>query len=55
MIDWLRNFVENYINNTNGMYFPTVQVKDIIEILIIAVILYEIMLWIQRRGCCFEG
>ena len=45
MIDWLRNFVDNY---TNDMYLPTVQIKDIIEILIIAVILYEIMLWIKN-------
>ena len=45
MIDWLRNFIDNY---TGGMYFPAVQVKDIIEILILTVIVYEIMLWIKK-------
>lgn len=45
MIDWLRNFIDNY---TDGMYFPAVQVKDIIEILILTVIVYEIMLWIKN-------
>ena len=45
MIDWLRNFIDNY---TGGMYFPAVQVKDIIEILILTVIVYEIMLWIKN-------
>ena len=45
MIDWLRNFIDNY---THDMYFPRVQVMDIIEILIITVIVYEIMLWIKN-------
>lgn len=45
MIDWLRNFVDNY---THDMYIPRVQVMDIIEILIITVIVYEIMLWIKN-------
>ena len=45
MIDWLRNFIDNY---TEGMYFPAIQVKDIIEILILTVIVYEIMLWIKN-------
>ena len=45
MIDWLRNFVDNY---THDMYVPRVQVMDIIEILIITVIVYEIMLWIKN-------
>lgn len=30
------------------MYFPKVQVMDVIEILIVAVIVYEIMLWIKN-------
>ena len=45
MIDWMRNFFDNY---TNDMYFPSIQVMDIIEILIITVIVYEIMLWIKN-------
>ena len=45
MIDWMRNFIDNY---THGMYFPKIQVMDIIEILIITVIVYEIMLWIKN-------
>lgn len=45
MIDWLKNFIDNY---TEGMYFPTIEVKDIVEILIITVVLYEIMLWIKN-------
>ena len=45
MIDWLRNFIDNY---TEGMYFPAIQVKDIVEILILTVIVYEIMLWIKN-------
>ena len=45
MIDWMRNFIDNY---THGMYFPRIQVMDIIEILIITVIVYEIMLWIKN-------
>ena len=45
MIDWLRNFIDNY---THDMYFPRVQVMDVIEILIITVIVYEIMLWIKN-------
>ena len=45
MIDWMRNFIDNY---THGMYFPKIQIMDIIEILIITVIVYEIMLWIKN-------
>ena len=45
MIDWLRNFIDNY---THDMYFPRVQVMDVIEILIITVLVYEIMLWIKN-------
>lgn len=45
MIEWLKNFIDNY---TEGMYFPTIEVKDIVEILIITVVLYEIMLWIKN-------
>lgn len=45
MIDWLKNIAGNYME---GKYFPSVEFKDIVEILIIAVIVYEIMLWIKN-------
>ncbi|HJB45960.1 MAG TPA: diadenylate cyclase CdaA [Candidatus Mediterraneibacter surreyensis] len=45
MLGWMRNFIDNY---THGMYFPKIQIMDIIEILIITVIVYEIMLWIKN-------
>lgn len=45
MIDWIRSFLDNY---TNGMYFPKIQIMDVIEILILTVIVYEIMLWIKN-------
>ena len=45
MMDWVRNFFDNY---TRDMYFPSIEIKDVIEILIIAVIVYEIMLWIKN-------
>lgn len=45
MMAWTKSFLENY---TNGMYLPHIQVIDVIEILIITVIVYEIMLWIKN-------
>lgn len=45
MMAWIKTFFENY---TNGMYLPHIQVIDVIEILIITVIVYEIMLWIKN-------
>ena len=45
MLDWIKSILDNY---TNGMYFPHIQIIDIIEILIITVIVYEIMLWIKN-------
>ena len=45
MLAGIRTFISNY---TNGMYFPHIQIIDIIEILIITVIVYEIMLWIKN-------
>ena len=40
-----KSILDNY---TNGMYFPNIHIKDVIEILIVAVIVYEIMLWIKN-------
>lgn len=45
MIEWIRNFIDNY---TNNMYLPNIRVMDVIEILIVGVIVYEIMLWIKN-------
>lgn len=45
MEQWIRLFFDNYIHD---MYFPDVHLTDIIEILIVAVIVYEIMLWIKN-------
>lgn len=45
MADWISSFFNRY---ANGMYFPEIQIKDIAEILIITVIVYEIMLWIKN-------
>ena len=45
MVDWMRSFFDNY---TQDMYFPSIQVMDVVEILIITVIVYEIMLWIKN-------
>ena len=39
MLDWIKSILDNY---TNGMYFPNIHIKDVIEILIVAVIVYEI-------------
>lgn len=45
MEQWISNFFDNYMND---MYFPNVHLTDFIEILIVAVIVYEIMLWIKN-------
>lgn len=45
MEQWVTRFFEKYIS---GLYFPSVNLIDIIEILIITVIVYEIMLWIKN-------
>ena len=45
MEQWIRNFFENYVSD---MYFPNVHLTDIIEIIIVAVIVYEIMRWIKN-------
>ena len=39
MEDRIRIFLNNYIN---GLYFPTVHLTDVIEILIITVIVYAL-------------
>lgn len=45
MEQWTVSFIDKYLDN---IYFPSIGLTDIVEILIIAVILYEIMLWIKN-------
>lgn len=45
MEQWIKNFFDNYMSD---MYFPDVHLTDIIEILIVAVIVYELLLWIKN-------
>lgn len=45
MLEWMKSVLDNYMTD---MYFPNLHIKDVIEILIVAVILYEIMLWIKN-------
>ena len=44
-------FLEKYIS---AWYIPEIKVVDIIEIIIISVLVYEIMVWIKntKHGCC---
>lgn len=42
---WIRSFFEKYVSD---MYFPNVHLTDIIEIIIVAVLVYELMLWIKH-------
>ena len=42
---WVTLFFDKYIHES---YFPSVGITDIVEILIIAVVVYEIMLWIKN-------
>lgn len=42
---WIQNFMNKYIGD---WYFPAIRLTDILEILIITVIVYEIMLWIKN-------
>ncbi|CUX29134.1 diadenylate cyclase CdaA [Clostridium sp. C105KSO13] len=45
MEQWIKSFFDNYVSD---MYFPDVRLTDIIEILIIAAIVYRVMLWIKN-------
>ncbi len=45
MKQWMQMFFEDYITDK---YIPTIHFTDIIEILIVAIIVYEIMLWIKN-------
>lgn len=42
---WATMFFEKYMS---GWYFPEIGITDIIEIIIVAVIIYEVMLWIKN-------
>lgn len=45
MMDWIRTYFSNY---THDPYIPSIQITDVLEILIMTVIVYEIMLWIKN-------
>ena len=45
MQHWVTLFFDKYIHES---YFPSVGITDIVEILIITVVVYEIMLWIKN-------
>jgi diadenylate cyclase len=45
MEQWIKSFFDNYVND---MYFPNVHLTDIVEILIVAAIVYKVMLWIKN-------
>ncbi len=45
MEQWIQNFFYKYLGS---LYFPTVTVTDIVEIIIVAIAVYEIMLWIKN-------
>ena len=46
MMDWIRTYFSNYAHDP---YIPSIQITDVLEILIMTVIVYEIMLWIKTR------
>lgn len=45
MMDWIRTYFSNYAHDP---YIPSIQITDVLEILIMTVIVYEIMLWIKN-------
>ena len=53
MFDPIRNFMEKYINTT----LPSIGAKDIVEIVILAFIIYCMMIWIRetRAWTLFKG
>ena len=42
---WVENFLGKYFN---GFYIPSIGFTDVLEILIISIIVYEVMLWIKN-------
>lgn len=48
MGNWLFHIVNKYTSDMYHMYLPRIAIRDIIEILILTVIIYEIMLWIKN-------
>lgn len=45
MKQWITRFLSRYIS---GLYFPDIHITDIIEILIITFLLYQLMIWIKN-------
>ena len=46
MLAAFQQFIRNSIAGT--MYFPKVRIADVVEIIIIAFLLYQIILWIKN-------
>ncbi len=44
-MEQIRSFAERYLTN---LHFPTIQISDIIEILIISFLVYHIMVWVKN-------
>ncbi|MDD2979714.1 MAG: diadenylate cyclase CdaA [Hespellia sp.] len=45
MSEWISHFFSTYLS---GLYFPNMRITDIVEIGIVAFVLYEIMVWIKN-------
>jgi diadenylate cyclase len=45
MVEWMKVYLDDYLGD---MYLPEIHLTDIVEILIIALIVYEILLWIKN-------
>lgn len=47
-MEQLRNFADNYLSNLHIPKVETIQYPDVLEILILAVLIYHIMVWIKN-------
>lgn len=47
-MEQLRNFADNYLSNLHIPKVETIQYSDVLEILILAVLIYHIMVWIKK-------
>ena len=45
MEQWLGRFVEKYAGD---LYFPDVQITDIVEVMILTFLIYQVMVWIKN-------
>ena len=48
----IADFIDKY---GIGLYIPRVHITDIIEVLILTFLIYQIIIWrIRKHGCCSE-